>query len=113
MPSQPITLATFGTVEAIVFSFAINTEGATGGFFFFFKKKGVLKNYPKFTGKHLCQSLYSTLLKKRLWHRCFPVNFTEFLKTPILKNICERLILHEYIQNFPYFTALIFSSINT
>ena len=26
----------------------------------------------------------STLLKKRLWHRCFPVNFEKFLRTPFL-----------------------------
>ena len=58
-----------------------------------FCKKGVLRNFPKFTGKHLCQSLFfntvaglrpSTLLKKRLWHRCFPVNFVKFLRTPFL-----------------------------
>ena len=24
----------------------------------------------------------ATLLKKRLWHRCFPVNFAKFLRTP-------------------------------
>ena len=50
-----------------------------------------LKNFSKFTGKHLCQSLFfnkvaglrsSTLLKKRLWHRCFHKNFEKFLKTP-------------------------------
>ena len=29
-----------------------------------------------------------TLLKKRLWHRCFPVNFAKFLKAPF---IIERL----------------------
>ena len=23
-----------------------------------------------------------TLLKKRLWHKCFPVNFAKFLRTP-------------------------------
>ena len=27
----------------------------------------------------------STLLKKRLWHRYFPVNFVKFLRTPFLK----------------------------
>ena len=27
-----------------------------------------------------------TILKKRLWHRCFPVNFVKFLWTPFLKN---------------------------
>ena len=52
-----------------------------------FCKKGVLRNFAKFTGKHLRQSLFfnkvegfrpATLLKKRLWHRCFPVNFAEF-----------------------------------
>ena len=25
----------------------------------------------------------ATLLKKRLWHRCFPVNFANFLRTPV------------------------------
>ena len=24
----------------------------------------------------------ATLLEKRLWHRCFPVNFAKFLRTP-------------------------------
>ena len=32
----------------------------------------------------------ATLLKKRLLHRCFPVNFAKFLRTPFLK---EHLIL--------------------
>ena len=53
-------------------------------------KKGVLKNLAKFTGKHLCQSLFfnkvaglrpATSLKKRLWHTCFSVNFAKFLRT--------------------------------
>ena len=52
----------------------------------------VLKNFAKFTGKHLCQSPFfhkvgglrpaSLLLKKRLWYSCFPVNLAEFLRTP-------------------------------
>ena len=55
-------------------------------------KKGVLKNFPKFTGKRLSHSHFlnkviglrpATLLKKRLWHRCLPVNFAKFLRTPI------------------------------
>ena len=53
------------------------------------RKKGVLRNFAKFTGKHLCQSLFfnkaadlspATISKKRLWHRCFPVNFTRIFK---------------------------------
>ena len=64
--------------------------------------KGVLRNFTKFTGKHLCQSLFfnkvaglspATLLKKRLWHRCFPVNFAKFLRTPFLHNTSGRLLL--------------------
>ena len=60
-----------------------------------FCRKGVLSNFAKFTGKYLCQGLLfnkvaglrpATLLKKRLWHKCFPVNFTKFLRTPFLQN---------------------------
>ena len=51
-----------------------------------FCKKGVLRNFTKITGKHLCQSLRpATLLKKRFWHRCFPVNFAKFLRTPFFR----------------------------
>ena len=32
-------------------------------------------------------------VKKRLWHRCFPVNFANFLRTPLLQNTFERLLL--------------------
>ena len=37
----------------------------------------------------------ATLLKKRLWHRCFPVNFVEFLRTPFLQNTTGRLLLEQ------------------
>ena len=65
-------------------------------------RKDVLRNFAKFTGKHLFQSLYfnkvpglrpATSLKKRVWHRCFPVNFAKFLRTPFLQNTSGRLIL--------------------
>ena len=58
-----------------------------------FCKKGVLRNFSKFTGKHLCRSLFfnkvaglrpATLLKKKLLHRCFPANFGKFLRTSFL-----------------------------
>ena len=29
---------------------------------------------------------FLTLLEKSLWHRCFPVNFAKFLRTPFLQN---------------------------
>ena len=36
----------------------------------------------------------ATLFKKRLWHRCFPVNLAKFLRTPFLQNTYGRLLLH-------------------
>ena len=39
----------------------------------------------------------ATLLKKRLWHRCFPVNFTIFLRTPFLQNTSGGLLLVQLI----------------
>ena len=65
-----------------------------------FCKKGVPKNSSKFTGKHLCQGLFfnevawsCNFIKKRLWHRCFPVNFDKFLRTPFLQNTSGWLLL--------------------
>ena len=36
----------------------------------------------------------STLFKKRPWHRCFPVNFAEFLTTPFLIEHLRCLLLY-------------------
>ena len=38
-------------------------------------------------------SFLITLLKKRLWHRCFPVNFVKFLRTPFLTELLRWLLL--------------------
>ena len=66
--------------------------------------KGVLRNFAKFTGKRLCQSLFfnkvaglrsATLLKKRFRHRCFPVNFTKFLRATFLQNTSGRMPLED------------------
>ena len=37
---------------------------------------------------------FATLLKKSLWHRCFPVNFEKFLRTSFLQSTSERMLLH-------------------
>ena len=58
-------------------------------------KKGVLWNFVKFIGLRP-----ANLLKKRLWHRCFPVNFTKFLRTPFLQSTSGRLLL--FIVQWPY-----------
>ena len=60
-------------------------------------KKPVLKNFAilyleflfnKFLGLEVCD-----FIKRRLQLSCFPLNIAKFLRTPILKNICERLLL--------------------
>ena len=58
-----------------------------------FCKKGFLRNFAKFSGKTpvpvTCARL-ATLLKKRLWHRCFSCHFCEifintfFHRTPLV-----------------------------
>ena len=80
------------------------TEAATGGV----KKKVVLRNFEKFTEKCLRQSLFfnnvafrsATLLKNRLWHRCFPVNFAkEHLRTIVsekTKRVCFETLLNDF-----------------
>ena len=68
-----------------------------------FCNKVALKTYAEFTGKHLFWSLLlmklqagsaCNFIKKRLQYRCFPLDFMKFSRTPILKSICERLLLH-------------------
>ena len=46
---------------------------------------GFFRNLTIFTGKHLCWSLFSIKLKKRLQHMCFPVNIAKFFdsKPPV------------------------------
>ena len=36
----------------------------------------------------------ATFLKKRLWHNCFPVNFTKFLRRPFLTEHIRWLLLN-------------------
>ena len=55
----------------------------------------VLRNFAIFTGKQLWCDLFfnrvadlqaSNCIKKRLQHRCFPVNICEIFRTPFLQN---------------------------
>ena len=55
-----------------------------------------------------CKSLFTvyekeTLLKKKLWHRCFPVKFAKFLRATFSKNTSGRLLLDK--QHFLAETA--------
>ena len=65
-----------------------------------FCKKRCSQKFTKFTGKHLCQSLRpATLLKKRLWHRYFPVNLVKFSKDTFF---VEHLWTTASIYSQPY-----------
>ena len=66
-------------------------------------EKGVTRSFAKFARQHLWQSLFfdkirccrsATSLKTRLQHRCFPVNFVKFVKTPFLQIATERMLLN-------------------
>ena len=57
-------------------------------------KKGALKNFAKFTGKHLCQSLFfnkgcrpktGNFIEKETMTQLFSVNFVKFSRTYILQ----------------------------
>ena len=57
-------------------------------FYNFYRKTPVLKTlFNKVVALQACN-----FIKKRQ-RRCFPVKFAKFLRTPILKNICEGLLL--------------------
>ena len=65
-------------------------------------KNGVVKNFGKFTEKYIVPESFfnkvaalrpATLLKRRLWHRYFSVNFPKFLRTPFLQKTSGRLLL--------------------
>ena len=91
-----------------------------------FCRKSVLRNFEIFTGNHLYQRLLFnkvaglrtvTLLKKRFWYRCFPVNFSKFLKTPItehlrwllLKTPVNQLIFREELVDLQLYYSRTFS----
>ena len=68
-----------------------------------FCKKGVLRNFANFTGKHLCWSFFllelqevCSFIKLRLRHRRFPEEFTKFLRTRNLKAVNDCLWTYSF-----------------
>ena len=67
-----------------------------------FFQRTIPKNFAISTGNtcvgvcflKICRPLDLQLFKKRLHHRCFPVNIAKFLVLPILKNICKQLLFN-------------------
>ena len=59
------------------------------------------------------QAQPGTLLKKRLWYRCFPVNFGKFLRTPFLQNTSGplRLVIVKLKRKVEYCGHVLFKKI--
>ena len=85
-----------------------------------FYKKDVLRNFAKFTGKHLCQRLFlnkvaglrpkaCNFIKKSLWRRCFPVNFCEISKNTLFHRT-PPVAASERCRSFSYFLPQVFFS---
>ena len=73
----------FFNIRARKFHFLKYKEFFSGWIFFIFQSRA--ENYTSLRP--------AILLKKRLWHSCFPVNFETFLRTPFLQNTSVRLLL--------------------
>ena len=54
-------------------------------------KKGVLKNFANFTGKYFSQAC--NFIKNETLTLVFSYEVCEISGTPVIKNICERLLL--------------------
>ena len=52
-------------------------------------KKGALRSFAKFTGKHLCQRIFFNKVAI-----CFPVNFAKFLRTSFFIEHLRWLLLN-------------------
>ena len=75
-----------------------------------FFKIGALKRFAKFIGKHLRLSLFfnkvvslrpTTLLNKKLWDKCFPVNFAKTYRAPSCACLCATLQNMNNSKAFP------------
>ena len=78
-----------------------------------FCKKGVLKSFAKFTGKHLCQGLFfnkvasaacNFIKKETLAQVYFALNFVKFLRTPFFREHLWWLLL-TLLHKISYFEA--------
>ena len=53
----------------------------------------------------------ATLLRRRLWHRCVPVNIAKFIKTPFLTEHLRWLLLTSVLVSFRTFNFCVFDEI--
>ena len=79
------------------FSLALFTEAATRGVLCKKLFLEILQNSQENAcarASFLPEPQPASLLKKRLWYRCFPVNFAKFLRTSFSYNTSGRLPLY-------------------
>ena len=60
--------------------------------------KFIEKNIPDAVFNLKFQSKSSITLLKRLRHMCFPKNFEEVIRTPILQNVNRLLLLKNFLK---------------
>ena len=74
-------------------------------------KKGVLKNFAKFTGKHLCRSLFfnkvtglspAAMLIKETLVQVFSCEFCKISENTFLQNTSGRLLLNFFMTKISY-----------
>ena len=113
-----ITFILKNICERLFLKISISVTNSEAVFQRSFAKKGVLRNFAKFTVKHLCQSLlFDKVAGLRLWHRCFLLNFVKFQRTPffiehlwwLLLQIYWREVISDYLYPFKPFNFLNFA----
>ena len=81
-------------------------------------RKGVLRNFPKFTGKYLCQSLFllklqtsaCNFIKKETMTQMFFCKFCEISKKTFLQHVSGRLLLEIFYSRFKFKCSFLFRS---
>ena len=88
-------MCTASYVQIYILIYPKVSEAATGGFL----SEKVFLEIPQNSQENACARISfllarsAALLKKRLWYRCFPVDFEKFLRTPFSQNFSGRLLL--------------------
>ena len=108
IPARHRTLYSHGSFVNIRFFYITNTfhkdRSSRPKLFCKICKINVSKYFTTFTRKQLFQSFVlkkvarRRVINNRLRHRYFPVSFTKFLRTPILKNFSEWLLTNLFMK---------------
>ena len=72
----------------------------------------IVRTYGMGLGLFKREKRPATLLKKRLWHRCFLVNSMKFLRTPFLQSTSGRPLLYKSISIVSYYYHFMIIQIN-